>query len=426
MKILWFTNHLLPEIAITLKDEQTVNEGWLVGMIGQLANIDSRNEITVCCPKSGIEKIIYGRQNQYGYAVYPLIKDQTCYDAALYTVLEELLDNIKPDVVHIMGTEYPHSYSAIEACKKVGLINNTVISIQGLVSVFERHYCEGLPVATRFIGSLRDILKRTNIEHEKNLMKTRGIYEILALKNCRHVIGRTHWDKICTGIINPERKYHFNNETLRPSFYQGEWDLSQCENYALFMSQATYPVKGFHYILEALHIVLRQFPLCKLYVAGSSVLKEKESWPAWRRTSYENYLFKLIQEYQLKDHLVFCGSLSEEKMKEQYLKSHVFISSSTIENSPNSVGEAMILGVPTISSFVGGVDDLLINKEEGFLYQSTAPYMLAGYICELFGNDALAENMAKKARAHALITHDPKKNARDLLSIYEVIIDGNE
>lgn len=421
MRILWFTNHLLPEVAKAINDEPTVNEGWLVGMIKNLSDIDSKDEITVCCPKNGIKNIISGQQDQYKYVVYPLTKEKVCYDVNLHAVIEKILNKIRPDIVHIMGTEFPHSYSVIEACNTVGLIDHTVISIQGLVSVYERHYCEGLPMAVRFIGSLRDVLKRTSIEHERYLMKFRGTYEVLAIKSCKHIIGRTHWDKICTSIINPKREYHFNNEILRPSFYQGEWNLERCDKYTLFISQASYPIKGFHYALEALNIVLARYPHCKLYVAGSSMLKEKEFWPAWRRTSYENYLFKIIQKHNLREHIVFCGSLSEERMKERYLKSHIFISASTIENSPNSVGEAMILGVPTISSFVGGVDDLLINKEEGFLYQSTAPYMLAGYICELFENDALANKMAKKAREHALLTHDPQKNARDLLSIYEKI-----
>ena len=67
-------------------------------------------------------------------------------------------------------------------------------------------------------------------------------------------------------------------------------------------------------------------------------------------------------------------------MKERFLKSNVFVSPSTIENSPNSLGEAMLLGIPCISSDVGGVKNLLKHEEEGYVYQTDAPYMLAYYV----------------------------------------------
>jgi glycosyltransferase involved in cell wall biosynthesis len=41
-------------------------------------------------------------------------------------------------------------------------------------------------------------------------------------------------------------------------------------------------------------------------------------------------------------------------MKSEYLNCKVFVSPSPIENSPNSVWDAEILGVPTVASYVGG------------------------------------------------------------------------
>ena len=66
------------------------------------------------------------------------------------------------------------------------------------------------------------------------------------------------------------------------------------------------------------------------------------------------------------------------------------MSASTIENSPNSVGEAMLLGCPVVSSCVGGVPDMLEHGREGFLYQASVPYMLAWYVKRVFGDDELA------------------------------------
>lgn len=77
----------------------------------------------------------------------------------------------------------------------------------------------------------------------------------------------------------------------------------------------------------------------------------------------------------------------------------------------------MLLGVPCVASDVGGVANMM-TREEGFLYQSTAPYMLAHYIQAVFAMEDKAEEMGKKARTHALRTHDPRTNLETLLDIY--------
>ena len=57
----------------------------------------------------------------------------------------------------------------------------------------------------------------------------------------------------------------------------------------------------------------------------------------------------------MEDKIEFLGRLSAEGMKQAYLDANVFVMPSTIENSPNSLGEAMLLGVPCVAADVGGV-----------------------------------------------------------------------
>jgi len=63
-----------------------------------------------------------------------------------------------------------------------------------------------------------------------------------------------------------------------------------------------------------------------------------------------------------------------------------------------------------------------MHREEGFVYQSDAPYMLAHYVCEIFDNKDLALKLSRAAREHALKTHDRQENLRRLLEIYKNII----
>ena len=140
--------------------------------------------------------------------------------------------------------------------------------------------------------------------------------------------------------------------------------------------------------------------------------------------SYGKYINKLIKENKLKDNIVFLGSLNASQMKERYLKSNLYLSPSMMENSPNSVGEAMLLGMPLISSDVGGVKNLLVDKEEGFLYDSLDRDALVSMIEKVFEMNGSEEqkNMGLKAREHALKTHDADTNYQRLLEIYTGIV----
>ena len=81
----------------------------------------------------------------------------------------------------------------------------------------------------------------------------------------------------------------------------------------------------------------------------------------------------------------------------------------------------MLLGVPCISSDVGGVKNLLKHEEEGYVYQTDAPYMLAYYVKKTFAMKDEAEVMGVRGKEHATKTHNREQNLQVLLKIYEDI-----
>ena len=137
--------------------------------------------------------------------------------------------------------------------------------------------------------------------------------------------------------------------------------------------------------------------------------------------SYGKYLVELIKQYGLENNVSFLGFLNAEQMREQYLLANVFVSASSIENSPNSLGEAMILGTPCISSRVGGVHSIFSEGVDGIMYPYDEPYMLAAYIEKIFDDDVLAEEFSKASIIHANQTHNKEKNYQELMNIYNEI-----
>lgn len=343
------------------------------------------------------------------------------YRPELEERFREEIRRFQPDVIHSWGVEYDHALAMVNAAQKEGMLPHTVASIQGLCGFLAEHYTDGIPKKTAGSWTFRDLVRRDNILCQQEKFVLRGKLEAQAVGTLRHIIGRTRWDREKTGIWNPEREYHFCNETLREPFYEGLWDYESCRRHRIFASSCSYPIKGFHYLLEALPRVLERYPDATVSVTGRSFL-DGSFRGKLRRNSYEAYLAALARRYHLEDKILFLGDLDAGRMKQTFLDANVFVLSSAMENSPNALGEAMVLGVPCVAADVGGVRDMLDGEQEGFVYPAGDVDALAEHIRAVFAMEERAAAMGREARNHALQTHDPEKNLRDLMEIYEKIM----
>lgn len=419
MRILWVTNVPLPEASVLMNQPTTPFGGWLVNASKELSE-QKDIDLAVCFPNKGSHNSVFFQGNKIKYYPFNSFESSENNSIERNTDLLEIIDLYKPDIVHIFGTEYAHTLAMVNVCKIKG--TEVVISIQGLVSIYAKHYMACLPEKVQRRFTIRDFIKQDNIRQQQQKFAKRGLLEIKALQSVNHVIGRTSWDKACSIQINPELNYYHCNETLRNEFYKYTWNIEKCDQYTIFLSQGSYPIKGLHFMLEAMLIILKKYPNVKLFVGGHDITQTNNIKQKLKISSYGKYIKDFIENHKLRNKIIFTGVLDEKDMCQRYLKSHVFVCPSSIENSPNSLGEAMILGVPSIASDVGGVADLLMNKKEGFIYQMDAPYMLAHYICEIFENKELALELSNNARVRAMKTHNRSENTNKMIEIYETIV----
>ncbi len=411
INILLLCNLPLPKISKQNNIKESNYGGWIVSLVDNLTcNKDCTiNYLFPYC------KDLNGQVDSIKYSSFT--KNN------ITEVFEASINNFKPDIIHIFGTECEHTLKMINVCKKLNLLDKTIINIQGLVSVIAKHYYANLPLKTIYSFTLRELFYKSNVYLKKNQFEKRGNWEVQALQKCKNVIGRTDWDKACMEQINPVCNYFFCNESLREEFYNYSWNKNDCEEYSIFVSQCLYPVKGFHLMLEAMPEILKKHPNVHLYTTGldPTTIKLKNKY---KLGTYKRYLAKLIKKYNLQDKVTFLGYLNEKQMCERYLKSHVFVSASSIENSSNAVAEAMLLGVPVVSSDVGGIKNLLTHEKEGFIYQYDAPYMLSYYVNKIFDNNDIAIELSQNAQRRASVTHDRNTVANTMFAIYNNVIKG--
>ncbi len=419
MKIVWVVNTIMPYPSLKMKLKNNVFGGWLISLLESLKEKKEIDLLAVVATYNGqeIKKFIDGK------IIYYLIpcKNNQKYNSQLEDYFKLINKEVKPDLVHLHGTEFPTGLAYMNSCPS----NKYIISIQGLVSECGVKSIYNADITAKEIFNsitLRDIIKFDSLYTQYKLFKKRGKYELEMLKRADRIIGRTSWDKSITYKLNKLDKYRFCNESLRPSFYKNSWNYKNIEKHSVFVSQASYPIKGFHKLLKAANILKNRYDDLKIYVAGSNIFETNGIKNNLKQSGYTKYINHLIKMYNLSNNICFTGLLTEEEMIKRMMDCNVFVQASSIENSPNSLGEAMLLGMPVVASYVGGTGDMLKDKEEGLLYPFNDYNMLAYYMSYIFDNNEIAHKMGKNATIKANKTHNIEKNTNCMLEIYKEIV----
>jgi glycosyltransferase involved in cell wall biosynthesis len=239
--------------------------------------------------------------------------------------------------------------------------------------------------------------------------------EILA--GAKSFMGRTDWDRAHVRSVNPTANYYDVGEVLRPVFREHQWDAAQCERHSVIFTNAGEPRRGTEVLLRAMRAVRREFPNAKLRLAGQ----------IGTRRGYDRFLRRMIAESGLLGAIEFLGYLDGRAMARELCRAHVFAISSYIENSPNSLCEAMQVGLPCVASYAGGIPSLVEHGRTGFLFPTGEAPLLADMILRIFRDDVLASRLSRAARAEASGRHAPQRVVSQLLNAYnEVIANGQE
>lgn len=438
MKILWVCNVLPPIIAEKLNMQGSNKEGWITGaLLRMLENPsfeESKIELSIAFPvndKANQSSYFVSLKDDFSVSCYSYYEDflrpqDYCLD--MESRFYEIIDLCKPEIIHVFGTEFGHTLAISRVVDKLknrnidNLLPKLLVGLQGIISKCGEEYNCELPNEVVNSRTIRDILKKDNISEQQAKFLERGEREIEALKLVDNVTGRTHFDYEFALNINPNVKYYHMNETLREGFYYDTWDVTSCDKHSIFVSQADYPLKGFHILLEAMPSILEAFPDAHIRVAGANIIAYESIKEKIKIGGYGSYLRKIISAYHLEGKVSFLGRLNEEQMKKEYLKCHTYVCPSSLENSPNSMGEAMLLGVPVIASRTGGIPSMINEEEEGLLFEVGNSEGLAADIVRIWMDDAYASELGAHGMNRARQTHNPDRNYERLLEIYGIIL----
>jgi len=175
--------------------------------------------------------------------------------------------------------------------------------------------------------------------------------------------------------------------------------------------------KGTKYLVEAMPEILRSIPNAMLIIIGTG--PESQS------------IEQRIGELGLQDNVILAGFVKSADLPSYYHAADVFVLPSlNIDGSTEGLGvvllEAMAAGCPVIGSNVGGIPDIIVDGENGFLVPERDAPKLAGKIIEI----VLKRSLADKFRCNGEITIKEKFSwnviIRDFSSIYEEAIKSED
>jgi glycosyltransferase involved in cell wall biosynthesis len=150
--------------------------------------------------------------------------------------------------------------------------------------------------------------------------------------------------------------------------------------------------KGINYLIEAMALLKEEYPDLKLSIVGDGPQKSN--------------LEKLIKKLNLEDKITLFGALPPNKLGYHYKTCSIFILPSIIDEIDNTetlgvvLIEALTYKKPAIASEVGGIVDIIKDKETGLLVKEKNSEELAHAIRTLLSNPKLAKSLGEKGYKH--------------------------
>ena len=381
--------------------------GWLTSIVGKIAandGIDVSFIVFIEADKNEIDE-----REKDGITYYRVKYNNS-------TVISQFFTDHLFDIYHVFGIELKYTKDIYDYLP----IEKTLFYIQGFACACYRH----------FFGNLRTLyptnpIRDYTMSDMLTKFKNSAVSEDLILRTCKYITGRTDFCKAILFEHHCNAKYYHLNESLRDPFYSADkWDIQNIKRHSIFVSQASYPIKGTWMIIEIVRVLKEYYPDVTCYISGTDIFNVS-GIATKLRVSFVSQMQDLIFKYGLKDNFVFTGPKSAEEMIPMYQQANVYLLASTIENSSNSLQEAMFLGTPCVSSNVGGISSIVESNQQALLYPADDIAQGAYAISKIFENDELAKSLSVNGQKRVSELVDREKNLETLLDIYKDMLENH-
>lgn len=323
--------------------------------------------------------------------------------------MEEVLDDFKPDIVHLNNFQRQLSASIIKSINK-----------RNIPIVFTAHDVQAICPAIIMLDGNKNICESCmNGKYinciKKKCIKNSGLKSILGAIEGKYYRVKKIYKKKIDYIITPSEFY--KNKLIEDGIKEekvkaihnfidtNEYNIeTQDDGYALYFGRLS-KEKGIMNLIKAFSKIEKG----KLYIAGEG--EEKEN------------IKRLINENKLNDRVKLLGFLNSNEMKEYIRKcKFVVVPSIWYENCPYSIIETLAIGKPIIGSNIAGIPELVQDNINGFTFRYDDINELSEKMEELFKNDLLVKEFGEKSKQICKELYSKEFYYSEIIKIYNDLL----
>lgn len=396
MKICWLCTYDLTLLKEHLHNKRAIKchpSSWIVNLSNEIAQRNNV-ELSIISYYPDIDRdqsfeyngirfyiIKYGVSlTRRGFPNYFPIDVMFKYPFLRHKILKTVRE-INPDVIHIHGTENAFGTSVVN-----DNVFPKLLSIQGIINEYKKY--------------------------DNNLFfKYQAKIENRVIKRIKYFGSRTEWADNYIKKINPNSQIYYLPEAINKCFFMNE----NAENQNLIFVGTLNRRKGIEKVLNLFINISKSVVDSKLFIIGKGEI------------NYVCKLKKIANTNNLNERILFLGSQPQENIKKYFNQSTILLHLSEIDNSPNTILEAMAAGLIVIATNTGGVSSLVKDGINGFLIKSNSNQNeISELIIDILKNKNKYYNIIETAKKFVKENNYPENVADMYLKVYKDIIERHK
>ncbi|MDD5584319.1 MAG: glycosyltransferase family 4 protein [Candidatus Omnitrophica bacterium] len=235
--------------------------------------------------------------------------------------------------------------------------------------------------------------------------------ECWCLRKCSCIVAPSHFQaqEIADELRIPKDKVRVIPNPINPDFIQQSLNLGSRKDAdtILYTGRLEYR-KGILWLLRSIPYVIEQYPDAKFIFAGG-----------YHMSLSRKLIQKAVDEHHIAQYLDFKGHLEWDEIHELYQTSSIFVLPSYFETFSISCIEAMIFGLPVVTTRAGALPETVVDNVTGILVEPNNAQELARAIVRLLRSPELRARMGEAGRQHVLANFAPEKISAQTLALYE-------
>jgi len=291
--------------------------------------------------------------------------------------LNRVLKQIQPDIVHAHGTEAAYGRAALDSGKPC------LISLQGIIAEIQKSSPE-------LWFRLVEPCERKQVQ------------------SCRYFTCRTDFDSTFVRRLNPTAHIFQIQEAMNPVFFTNEWQPDAAPS--LLFIGAVCERKGVSDLIEALPEIVAQCGPVRLIIVGAAG---------------PDYLARVkarAETLGVASLIEFAGQKTATEIAALHKRCRAFVLPTHVDNSPNTLAEAMVSGMPVLASRVGGIPSMIEEGVTGLLFEKEDVRALALALCRVLKETDFSQRLASQAKEVARSRHHPDSVANHTIAAYQHIL----